>query len=951
MNPRRIYAFGPFRLMPERQALLHGEAPVRIGARAFDLLTAFVERPGELISKAELMARAWPDTVVDDANLKVNMAALRRALEGVDDTTQYVATIAGRGYRFVAPVRASGAGPQDIAAQQRHINKLPIGTTRIFGRADFISSTFDDLAEARLVSIVGPGGVGKTTVAVAIAEQMIPSARDGVWFIDLAVTRNPEFAASVIGTSLGIATPAASMLDAVCAYLRDRDAILVLDSCEHIIEAAAACASRILASTVSAKILVTSREPLDVPGERVRRLPGLEMPPDLADLKAEQALTFPAVQLFVERATDKLEAFILTDADAPVVAAICRRLDGLALAIEFAAARIDEFGASSLLEQLNDCFLVLARRYAEPERHRTLGAALEWSYHLLASEEAKLLRASSVFADLFSVDDICAVTATASGEAARILSRLAAKSLLSTAIDAAGIEYRLLETTRAYCLDRLSADEEENTLFRKRHAELVCAKLERGSREWALRSSHAWSAAYGQVLGDLRSAIAWLDSGAEQAALRIRITVAGLLLWNHYSLTEECRAQASKAVDLLEVAGETGTAAEMHLKTWLGSATIFTAGLTESAMQTLHYAMGLAIRLGDSDCHMRCLRALGLYQHLTGQHVAGSTTFEAYGALATRVGTPSAPEVELQIAMSEYFLGRVTSARRRLDTLRAHMEIDAAVSQPVRFLSDVNSQMGCALAMVEWLTGSLDTAVQTARGAVAYAIGTNHHLSLSDALNAACPLLYWSGQFQESGRYVDMLDELSSRHEMRTRRPIALFYRAALTCSQYGPPIGLRGLMEAVEAFKDVGHMARMPYYLSFLADAQAKCGNLDEAVATVEAAVALAHAQSEGWCLPEVQRVKASVFELLGRTDEAIRLLQRAMTVAQEAGGLWMRLRAAIDLAELLRRSDAAAAYDMLLPVCSAFVEGFETPDLVAANRILDELKPARGTPTRLRA
>lgn len=208
------------------------------------------------------------------------------------------------------------------------------------------------------------------------------------------------------------------MLEAVCGFLRDRDVILVLDSCEHIIEAAAACASRILASTVATKILVTSREPLDVPGERVRRLPGLEIPPDLTDLDAERASAFPAIQLFVERATDKLDAFTLTDADAPIVAAICHRLDGLALAIELAAARIDEFGASSLLDQLNDCFLVLARRYAEPERHRTLAAALEWSYHLLASDEATLLRAASVFADAFSIEDISAITASPSSEAA-----------------------------------------------------------------------------------------------------------------------------------------------------------------------------------------------------------------------------------------------------------------------------------------------------------------------------------------------------------------------------------------------------------------------------------------------------------------------------------------------------------------------------------------------------
>lgn len=952
MNLQRIHSFGSYTLIPERQALWRGDTPVRIGARAFDLLTALVEQAGEIVTKAELIARAWPSTIVDEANLKVNMAALRRLLESDDSNTPYIATVTGRGYRFVVPVHSTGAPARTLPSEQAvGQNNLPTSFTRIFGRADNIASIRHDLTESRLVSIVGPGGVGKTTVAIAVAEQMVPVARDGVWLVDLAVTRSPELAASVIGTTLGIATPAANMLEAVCGFLRDRDVLIVLDSCEHIIEAAAACATHILASTTAARILVTSREPLDVPGERVRRLPSLDMPPDVTILDAKQASSFPAVQLFVERATDKLETYVLTDAEAPIVAQICRRLDGLALAIELAAARIDEFGATGLLDQLNDCFPVLARRYAEPERHRTLSEALDWSYRLLGPEEARFLRVASVFAGPFSIDDISSIAGSPANETARILSRLAAKSLLSTDIDAAGVEYRLLETTRAYCLDYVNAGMKEGAYLLQRHAELVCEKLERGAREWALRSAHAWSAQYGRVLGDLRSALDWTHREPGHPALRIRLTVAGLLLWNHYSLNEECRAHASRAIEDLDVTGQTGTAADMQLKVWLGSATMFTAGLNQSAIQALQYAMGLAIQLGDHECHMRCLRALGLYQHLTGQHVAASTTFEAYSALASRVASPTAPEIDLQIAMSEYFLGRLVSARRKLEKLRANGSVDAAKAQPVRYLSDVNSQLNCALAMVEWLTGSPDTAVQRARETVAYAAKTDHHLSLSDALNVSCPVLFWSGGYDECRQHIEMFEELGSRHGMSTRRPVALFYGAALTC-QTNPIAGLESLMDALEVFRAVGHMARMPYYLSFVADVQAKSGEIAKATTTVDEALGLAHAQSEGWCLPEVQRVKATIFQMMGKTAEATALLQKSISAAQETGGLWMQLRGAIDLASLLHQSkNVNAAYDVLLPVYSAFTEGFETPDVIVAGELLATLKPASASTKSRRA
>jgi predicted ATPase/DNA-binding winged helix-turn-helix (wHTH) protein len=451
---RRSFVFGPFVLIPDGQMLLQDETPVRIGSRSLDLLTALVERAGELVTKRELMARVWPRTVVEECNLKVNMAALRRALGDGPGMSTYIATVTGRGYRFTAPVQGGGL-PGFLAPCATRRHNLPAATTKIVGRADAIDRIRQDLSEVRLLSIVGPGGIGKTTVALAAAEQAVGSFRHGVWLVDLAPTSDPADVPEAIATSLGLALRASDPLGSLCEGLRDREMLLVLDSCEHLIDAVACCIDRILAVTPEVKVLATSRESLRVRGEFVRCLSGLDAPLRSSGLTADEALASPAVQLFVDHATCSYEPFELSDAEAPAVAEICTRLDGNALAIELAARRIECFGVFGLLKQLDDRFRLLVGRRGGPERHRTLAATLDWSYAQLAADAAAVLCAVSVFEGAFDADDAVDVSGIAPAAVADILAQLAAKSLLSTELDAKGTTYRLPETTRRYCLERL----------------------------------------------------------------------------------------------------------------------------------------------------------------------------------------------------------------------------------------------------------------------------------------------------------------------------------------------------------------------------------------------------------------------------------------------------------------------------------------------------------------
>jgi predicted ATPase/DNA-binding winged helix-turn-helix (wHTH) protein len=530
-QPTRAYRFGPFVLMPERQLLLQDGVPVRIGARALDLLTVLVERPGELVAKRALMARVWPEVVVDDSNLKVNMAALRRALgDGAGDmATSCIATVTGRGYRFVAAVESVGLSALAAPPPQRSrpCHNLPIGTTRIFGRTEVIESLAQELDAARLVTLVGPGGIGKTTVALAIAERSFDRFPDGVWLVDLAMLTEPEGVPGAIAAAVGASGTAVDGSASMWRPLRDRRALLVLDSCEHLVEAVADCTQQLLACAPGVHILVTSREPLMVHRERVRRLLGLPSPPEGAAFDADAAMQYPAIQLFVERASERVENFRLTDADAGLVGDICRRLDGMALAIELAATRVDVFGVAGLLAELNDQFSVLSGRRAGPARQRTLAATIAWSLGLLSPEEAAFLRSLAVFPGAFDADGARAVNDATPTDALARLALLVDKSLISPEIDGERVVYRLMNTTRSYCLDGLMARGEHATV-RRRHAEHICAVLERAKAEWARRPASEWGASYGRVIDDLRGALDWTSRDVANRPLRIRLTLAGI---------------------------------------------------------------------------------------------------------------------------------------------------------------------------------------------------------------------------------------------------------------------------------------------------------------------------------------------------------------------------------------------------------------------------------------
>jgi predicted ATPase len=461
--------FGDFRLDSQRRVIDRAGSQLHLGSRAREILAMLLEHAGETVAKRDLMARVWPRAVVDEGTLRVHISALRRALAGGDSASHYIENVTGHGYRFVAPVRRGNADGQAPG--------LSFPLHRLIGRADSISAVSASLPRRRLVTLVGPGGVGKTSVALATADYMRECYPDGVHLVDLASVADRFSVARGVAAALGIPTDSHShdVLSDVIEHLKPRRTLIVLDSCERAIDGAAIIAEELLGGTSNVNVVATSREPLRAKGEWVIRLGPLGLPAPTAVLTAEQALRFPAIQLFVERATAGLHSFALLETDVAAVVEICRRLDGLPLAIELAAARVDQFGVRGLAAHLYDPRGLLTRGYrtAVP-RHRSLRAMLDWSYETLTPLEQIVLRRLAVFSVPFDLAAATAVVVDDEIDSTAVLdtlANLAAKSLLLTQASGERILYRLFETSRAFALEKLGRSQ-EITEIRRRHASL-----------------------------------------------------------------------------------------------------------------------------------------------------------------------------------------------------------------------------------------------------------------------------------------------------------------------------------------------------------------------------------------------------------------------------------------------------------------------------------------------
>ena len=364
-----------------------------LGGRAYDILIALLENAGEVVGKAELIAKAWPDVTVEEGSLRVHLSALRKALGDGQFGNKYIASIQGRGYSFIAPVTRLPAD-RDRSSASAGLSNLPPALGRMVGRENVVREIQGWLqTDQRLITILGAGGIGKTTVALSVGHGALADFSGAAFFVDLSTVGDKEHVIGAIASAVGLDSQLVDPKEALLNFLRPRRVLIILDSCEHLIEKTAEIADYIFQNTPDIYILATSREALHVPGERVLRLCPLDCPPEQPGLTASEVLAYPAARLFAERVSARRGDFSLSDDEAPMVAEICRKLDGIALAIELAAGRAAIFGVRNTVARLGSRLdlLKFGRRTANP-RHQTLIATLDWSHDHLSEVERVLLR-------------------------------------------------------------------------------------------------------------------------------------------------------------------------------------------------------------------------------------------------------------------------------------------------------------------------------------------------------------------------------------------------------------------------------------------------------------------------------------------------------------------------------------------------------------------------------
>jgi predicted ATPase/DNA-binding winged helix-turn-helix (wHTH) protein len=945
-------SFGPYRLLAGQRLLLEGDKRVRLGGRGFDILTALVERAGEVVSKEELVTRAWPKTFVEDTNLRMQVSALRRALGDGQGDNRYIATVVGRGYNFVAPIRTEEP-PQDspsptVAAAALH--NLPFATTRMIGREKIATTLVTQLSHQRLVTVVGPGGIGKTTVGLAIAERRIGAYEHGVWLVDLAPLGDPALVPSAVATVLGLEIRTENPLPSLVAALRDSRMLLLLDNCEHVIDAAAGLAAALISGAPGIDILATSREPLGVRGERVHRLATLGSPEPSPELTAKEAAAFPAVQLFVERVTAITEDFALTDANASLIVAICRRLDGLPLAIEFTAPRVEVLGIEGLATGLGDTLrLVGTQRRAPVPRHRTMQAVVDWSYGLLSQDEQRLFRALSIFRGGFTVAAAMAVAMDAATTGADAIDRLAdlvAKSLVVADASGTNPRFRLLDTTRAYAIEKLDESGERERIAHG-HAEYCRDLFERAEREVSARPPGEWLAEYALEIDNLRAALDWAFSPDSNESIGVLLTAAAVSLWTRLSLLEECRSRAKQALAALATARNQDPYAEMRLYAALGA---FTTQLTEMGAAFTN-ALAIAESLGEPEYRLRALGGLFLFHAASGQFRAAQPFAQKLLDLAASRSDLSAQLFgEHLVGMAKHLLGDQISARRHLeqvltDYARAYHGHDFDRLQDIiRFQIDGHVSARMVLARVLWLQGFSDQAVHTAEMSIEEAKATGHAVSLCYVLaSAACPIALWVGTLSTAAHYTGMLVDSSRKHDLPVWSAYGSWLQRAVVLMGGDIVAGAQLLDISLDeaALSKLGF--RSINGLTQLAEALGRAGRIAEGLAFVEVGIEQFEAN---WVTPELVRLKGELSLLHGgprAAGSAEIHFRQALDGAREHGALSWELRAATSLARLLRNQGRPAdATACLQPIYDRFTEGFSTADLIAAKQLLDDLAAA---------
>ncbi|WP_257168164.1 helix-turn-helix transcriptional regulator [Bradyrhizobium sp. SRS-191] len=938
-NQDSAIAFGPFRLRPKSRLLEKNGAPLHLGGRALDILICLAERAGEVVDKRELVKRVWADVNVDEGSLRFHIAALRKALGEGGEGSRYIVNVPGRGYCFAVPLSRpalSQARPAEIASSVR---LLPAPLARMIGRDDAVEKITSELSLHRFVTIVGPGGIGKTSVALAVAHRQLPLFDGQVSFVDFGAVTDPRLVPGSIASALGLTVNSEDPIPGLLTFLRSRHMLLVFDSCEHLLDELAPLAERLVREAPNLHVLATSRESLRSEGERVYRLFPLDCPPQQDGLGVAEILAYPASQLFVERIAESLSEFELSQDEAPLVADICRRLDGIALAIELAAGRVNAYGIAGTAELLDSRFSLLwrGRRTAIP-RHQTLSAALSWSYDLLPPVESAMLRGLSVFVGPFTLEAALAV-ASCQGideqEGMEAISNLLSKSLIATSPAQRRLRYRLLDTTRAFVADKL-VEHGEAPLVARAHAEYFRGFL----RDISLKSNGLQSAGgflpYADHLSNVRAALAWGFSEEGDRAVGVDLAASAAQFFLELTLLTECYRWTQQALAALDTA-PADTRQEMTLQAALGVSVMFTQGNTDAVRSAFTRSLQLARELDDLHWQLWLLRGLHIYLTRVGDF-HGALGIGLQGeSVASRLNDPTSTlNGEWMLGVAHHLIGHQDKAVQFCESAMVHNPGSQRLNIGHLGYDDRIVAL-VALARGLWLTGRPDRAIETARYTVREAEQLEQPLTLGIALIWTIYVFLWVGDCASAESMIERLIDHAARHFLGPYHAVGVGQKGLLLLQRGDVDGGIEHLRRSQATLYATRHRIMTTVFATALAEGLASQGRLDEALATVDEAIAQIGDHGESFDMPEMLRVRGDILAQLGNDAEAEICLQSALDLSRRQCAIAWELRGALSLCGIWRRTGRGdEASRMLEPLVAQFQEGLTSRDLARATDFL---------------
>jgi predicted ATPase/DNA-binding winged helix-turn-helix (wHTH) protein len=930
-------SFGPYTVYVDQRRLEKSGQPVDIGGRAFDLLTTLLERPGEVVSQAELLDRVWPRLMVEESSLRAQVRTLRRVLDDHDDGSaqRLIVNVPGRGYCFTGTARTMPAVP-------RALYRLPPSLERMLDRQRAVDEISALLMERRFVTVVGTGGIGKTTVGLAVVRDRLTYFAGAVGFVDVSHLSDEQLVTGAVISALELHIYDDDPLPALISALGARPVLLVFDSCEHLIDAVAVLAERLHLEASLTYIMATSREPLRVRGENVYLLDPLETPPPEAELSIENASTFSAMELFLERLAAAGRSPCLSVRELEMAADICRKLDGLPLAIEFAAGRVLAYGVEGVAAHLEQRFQFLTSGLrTAPPRHRTLQATLDWSYTLLSESERKTLRRLSCLVGEFTDAAACAIAAgdgVEEDEALEALAGLVSKSLISVK-DRPERRYVLLDTTRAYAQEKLVASGEASRVAR-RHAEYFRDLLQAGRSDQTVLGRGSPTALHGH-LGNIRAALQWSFSAKAEVALATELALGFAPVFLDLSLFSECERW-------------TGQAMAVHDETPLEAKRLFdllTFNIQAAALidhedfgekEKFLRAARLAETLGDADAEIRIL--IGLHRfYACNESVSDSLVVaERMRTIANNANQDSETPALASFAasISHHCLGNQIEACRLHEAgVRSSITDDQRKSM-LSLISDLRASIVHCRAL--WLRGLPDKALSAAEQTFAIA-------ETIKSKGGARVLLYiwfvqlfiWLQDWARAEAIANTIAKLTRARSSVATCALGLAVQGELLVRKGDTVAGVSMLRNQLELIRSTGcyttgcftAMPTLAYVEGLMA-----LSDFDPASRVLEDAISRSKRDDFLMYMPEMLRLRGDLAALQDRTSKrAESWFRQSIALARQQFSLSWELRTATSLARLLQaQGRSTEAQETVREVYDRFTEGFDTADLRTARSLI---------------